>query len=265
MSCVWSSPDCILSLLYAKSGDPIDIHSKLPTSLIEFEPDWHKADVTGAREPVYYDIELKQPGRAHLKFHHRKPGGNCTRRRRNFLRPGPRAARQRLLNKDDAETLESGSGFAEELHANYVPEMRCICAIAPDVRLKEKEVVLGMILAFCTQSRWHASRSWSDEVLHAEGLIIQGKGPPTESRLRAGWLRAWAVGVWAQHHRDLEFIESFSLIMFGIILSIMMGLPEPWSEVKDDRLERRTMCNQETLSCEWGWAQSECKRDLYKI
>jgi len=62
--------------------------------------------------------------------------------------------------------------------------------------------------------------------LHAEGLLNDIRGQiiqseeetPTEDQLRSGLLRAWEVWAWAQHHRDREFIESFSLVALGLIL-----------------------------------------------
>jgi len=42
-------------------------------------------------------------------------------------------------------------------------------------------------------------------------------------------LGAWEVWAWAQHHRDREFIESFSLIVLGLMfdyLTRLGGLPQ---------------------------------------
>jgi RNA-dependent RNA polymerase len=98
----------------------------------------------------------------------------------------------------------------------------------PDVRLKEEEVVLGTILANCVQSRWRNDRTYRMR-LHTEGLvddiharIAQGDETPTDEQLRSGLSRAWEVWAWAQHHRDEEFIQSFSLIVLGIILSVLV-------------------------------------------
>ena len=72
--------------------------------------------------------------------------------------------------------------------------------------------------------------------LHVESLVddirgqmIQMEETPTEEQLRSGLSRAWAVWAWAQHHRDKEFIESFSLIALGLIfvhLKSLSGLPQ---------------------------------------
>jgi RNA-dependent RNA polymerase len=145
---------------------------------------------------------------------------------------------QRTLSSDaDVDNDERGEdGHAEQVHAHYVREMRYICVThtlvdQPEVRLKE-EVVLGTILANCVQSRWRNDRTYRMR-LHTEGLvddirarnsrIAQGDETPTDEQLRSGFSRAWEVWAWAQHHRDEEFIQSFSLIVLGIILSILVA------------------------------------------
>ncbi|KAH9996136.1 RNA dependent RNA polymerase-domain-containing protein [Russula compacta] len=228
---------------FAKSGHPVDIHGNLPKPLIKFKPDWHKAEVTGARELDYYvsdralgllfrNIELNDPDEPIEGVPTESQGETAP--VEDAISRALAPLIQRLLNQDDAEPPESENGFAEELHARYVPEMRYICIThtlidAPEASLKEEEVVLGTILSFCTQPRWRAIRSYRMR-LHAGGLVIRSEGPPTEDQLRAGLLRAWAVWVWAQHHRELEFIESLSLIMLGVILDCLKdlgGLAEP--------------------------------------
>ena len=133
---------------------------------------------------------------------------------------------------DGAEPeAESETGHAEQLHARYVREMQFICVThtlgdAPDVPLRE-EVVLGTILTNCIQPRWRTDRTYRMK-LHADGLvsdirrqIVQSDETPTEDQLRSGLLRAWEVWTWAQHHRDREFIESFSLIALGLIVEYL--------------------------------------------
>jgi hypothetical protein len=47
---------CSQAVDYAKNGNPVEIHN-LPKPLIKFKPDWHKSEVTGARELDYYVSE----------------------------------------------------------------------------------------------------------------------------------------------------------------------------------------------------------------
>ena len=154
---------------------------------------------------------------------------------------------QRTLNPDaEADGAEPGAegenDHAEQLHAHYVREMRYICVThtlvdTPDVRLKEEEVVLGTILANCVQPRRRTDRTYRMK-LHAGGLvndireqIVQNESEetPTKDQLRSGLSRAWDVWAWAQHHRDREFIESFSVIALGLVFDYLKrldGLPQ---------------------------------------
>lgn len=249
---------CSQAVDYAKNGNPVDISGgNLPKPLIKFKPDWHKAEVTGARELDYYvseralgfmfrNIDLLDPD---------KPVEGlpsvCPEVSPPLKDPISRALApliKRTLNSDadaDANDAKPGAepgenGHAEQVHAHYAREMRYICVThtlvdEPEVRLKEEEVVLGTILANCVQSRWRNDRTYRMK-LHTEGLvsdirgqIFQSNDIPTPEQLRYGLLRAWEVWVWAQHHRDEEFIQSFSLIVLGLIfdhLKRLDGLPQ---------------------------------------
>jgi RNA-dependent RNA polymerase len=235
---------CSQAVDYAKNGNPVEIHNNLPKQLIKFKPDWHKAEVTGARELDYYfseralgcmfrNIELLDPEKP-IEGLPKFPEATALKDPiSNVLAP----LIQRALNSDtDAELgAESETGHVEQVHAHYVREMRYICVThtlvdAPDVRLKEEEVVLGTILANSAQSRWRTDRTYRMR-LHCEGLvndvrqqIVQIEGTPTPDQLRSSLLRAWEVWAWSQHHRDEDFIESFSLIALGLVFDYLKRL-----------------------------------------
>ncbi|KAI0253578.1 RdRP-domain-containing protein [Lactifluus subvellereus] len=235
---------CSKAVDYAKNGEPVDIYNNLPKLLIKFKPDWHKAEVTGARELDYYEsdralgylfrnISLHDPDKPIEGFPTASPGSIGPLEDAISCALAPLV--QKTLNAPP-EPPEAENRQAEELYADFVCEMRYICVThtlvdAPDVRLTEEEVVLGTILANCTQSRWRSDRSYRMK-LHTEGLvhdirgrIVQSEGTPTDDEFRAGLPCAWAAWGWAQHHRDdKEFIESFSLIMLGIVLDCLKRL-----------------------------------------
>ena len=245
---------CSQAVDYAKNGNPVEIHNNLPKPLIKFKPDWHKAEVTGARELDYYvseralghlfrNIELLDPEEPTEELPTEPP--KAIPPLKDLISQVLAPLVQRALNSDpdpDGAELDSESenGPAEQVHEHYVREMRYICVThtlvdAPDVRLKEEEVVLGTILANCAQPRWRSDRTYRMK-LHVESLvddirgqIIQMGETPTEEQYRTGLSRAWAMWVWAQHHRDEEFIESFSLIALGLTfdhLKRLDGLPQ---------------------------------------
>ncbi len=80
--------------------------------------------------------------------------------------------------------------------------------------------------------------------LHAEELvgdirsqIIQYEEKvPSEEQLRAALARAWAAWCWAQHNRDKDYIESFALLVLGVVFDCLKRLgelPEPESPPSD--------------------------------
>jgi RNA-dependent RNA polymerase len=227
---------CSKAVDYAKNGEPVDIHNNnLPKPLLKFKPDWHKAEVTGARELDFYESDRAL---GHL-FRNinldpdkptedlpESPGSIAPLEDAISCALAPLV--QNTLNAP-SEPPEAENRQAEEIHVDFVSEMRYICVThtlvdAPDVRLTEEEVVLGTILANCTQSRWRSDRSYrmklhtGDLVDEIYSRIVQSEGTPTKDELLAGLSSAWAAWAWAQHHRDKEFIESFSLIMLWIVL-----------------------------------------------
>ncbi|KAI0251717.1 RNA dependent RNA polymerase-domain-containing protein [Lactifluus subvellereus] len=189
---------CSKAVDYAKNGQPVDIYNNLPKRLLK----------SRAGIPIP-NIHLHDPNEPIEGFPIALPGEvppladaiSCV------LIP----LVQSTLNAA-TEPREVENEQPKELHAHYVREMQYICMThtlvdAPDVRLTEEEVVLGTILAsYCP-----------------------GDEPPTADRLRAGLSNAWAAWGWAQRHRDKEFIESFSLVVLGVVLDCLErlgGLPE---------------------------------------
>lgn len=254
---------CSKAVDYAKNGKRVDLRGNLPRTPIKFKPDWHKAEVTGARELDYYRsdralgelfrrIDLYDPNEPLHGFPATPPGdiAPLTDAISRVLKPVVRYA---LMSAGPGSpplppTLGAENPHAERLHARYTREMRCICAThtlieAPDVKLTEEEVVLGTILANCTQPRWRSDRAYRMR-LQSETLvrdirahIVPGDGgalpvigantrTQEEERLKVVLRSAWATWVWAQHHRDREYIESFSLIALGAILDCLKRLGE---------------------------------------
>ena len=254
---------CSEAVDYAKNGNPVDIHNNLPKLLIKFKPDWHKAEVTGARELDYYvsDRALGEMFR-NIKLHDPKEpiedrsvegsGGTApledpiSRKVAPLVRSTLKTTRDQDDDSADSDWSDTDTGHAEQLHAHYVREMRFICMThtlvdAPDVRLTEEEVVLGTILANCTQARWRQDRSYRMK-LHAEELVndIRTQIVPQretgeeeeellQEQLRIGLRRAWAAWCWAQIHQDEDYFESFALLVLAIVFDChkrLGALPE---------------------------------------
>ncbi|KAH9071049.1 RdRP-domain-containing protein [Lactarius deliciosus] len=265
---------CSKAVDYAKNGKRVDLRGNLPNTLIRFKPDWHKAEVTGARDLDYYvsdralgelfrKIDLYDPTEP-LRGFPTTPPGDIAPLDDAISRALKPLVRYALVGFTFDSNGAPGSGsrsrkppppapgpenaHAERLHARYTREMRCICAThtlveAPDVRLTEEEVVLGTILANCTQPRWRSDRAQRMRLqsetlvrdIRAHIVLGDGGGSPaaaaagieeSEERLKERLRSAWATWVWAQHHRDREYIESFALIALGVVLDCLKRLGE---------------------------------------
>ncbi|KAF8267893.1 RdRP-domain-containing protein [Lactarius quietus] len=239
---------CRKAVDYAKNGVPVDIHDKLPKLLIKFKPDWDKKEVTGARELEFYEsdralghmfrsITLRDPSEPIDGFPTTPPGTVAPLEDPITRTLAPLV--QSTLNTTAPTPPTAEIPQPEELHATYVREMRYICLThtlvdAPDVRLKEEEVVLGTILATTRQPRWDAYRAFHMRVhsgalvrdIRAQMVPKAEEGEPTDDEMRAGLPIAWQMWCWAQEHRDTdkEFIEGFSLIALGAVLDCLKHL-----------------------------------------
>ena len=243
---------CSQAVDYAKNGNPVNIHNNLPKSLIRSKPDWHKAEVTDARDLDYYvsdralghlfrNIELRDPSEPIEGFSIKMSGGTTP--LEDAITCAVEPLILRALNtshdKDASAADRSRTDYpdAEWLHAHYAREMQFICTThtlvdTPDVHLTEEEVVLGVILAKCTQSRWRTDRTCRMK-LHSGDLvgdiceqIAQFDGVQTVGQLRTALARAWDAWCWAQYHRDRDFIESFAILVLGIVLDCLRRLGE---------------------------------------
>ena len=232
---------------YAKKGVPVDISHDFPRPLIKFKPDWNKAEVTGARELDYYESD-RALGYLYRNIHLIDTDKPSDSEDVPDTTPKPTPPLKDMISQaiapriqhtlDNAfETPEAESAETEELYGRFLREMRYVCMThtlldSPDVHLTEEEVVLGVILAKSSQPRLRKDRMYRMR-LHVETLVrdIRARivAPPEDGQrmdedFRDGLRKAWATWGWAQHHRDKEYIESFSLIALAVALDCLKQL-----------------------------------------
>ena len=239
---------------YSKNGVPVNITNDFPRPLIRFKPDWNKAEVTGAHELDYYEsdralgylfrnIHLDDLGEPSEDFPDTTP--EQTPPLGDAISEVIAPLIQHTLDIA-AEAAEAENKEAKGLYERFFREMQYICMThtlldLPDVQLTEEEVVLGVILAKSTQPQLRKDRAYRMR-LHAETLVRDMRarivpaeeGQRTEKDFRDGLHKAWATWGWAQHHRDKEFIESFSFMVLGVILDCLKQL----SALPDSRVGR---------------------------
>jgi RNA-dependent RNA polymerase len=244
---------CGQAVDYARNGVPVNLQNRLPRLLIKYKPDWDKKEVAGARVLEYYESD-RALGHMFRSITLRDPSepidGFPTTAARTFVPLGDpiSLALSPLIQNTLNANLNNAPGLPaaeipqpEVLHAFYAREMQYICVThtpvhAPEVRLKEEEVVLGTILATTSQPRRRSDLAFRMR-LHSGALVrdvraqiirTANEGKPTVDELRASLSVAWEMWCWAQrNHEDKEFIESFSLIVLGVVLDCLTSLWGP--------------------------------------
>ncbi|ETW86290.1 hypothetical protein HETIRDRAFT_443820 [Heterobasidion irregulare TC 32-1] len=246
---------CSQAVDYMKNGIAVDVDKTgIPRPTMKFKPDWTKAEITGAREADYYEsqralghlyrnIELQDP-----KALDSNNPAKTSKRYPPLSDPISRALRplvQRVLARDYSAPDGTSQRVATTF-ARYARELQYIIVThtlsdAPDVRLMEEEIVVGTILANCTENRWRKDRMYRMR-LHAETLVrdirrrVQpdgmkvgmGEGEATEQTSNEDWIaalgNAWEAWDWSLRNERMEGARSFGLIMLGLVLDCLQKL-----------------------------------------
>ena len=206
--------------------------NKLPRTLIRCKPDWHAAEVVSPRETDYYESDRALG----LLFR------SITLDDPQPILPVPPV--QFLSDPITLTLLESVQHYLgdsaivdnhpleiKRLFRRYVDELRYICAThtlsnTPGVRLLEAEVVIGTILAKCSQKRWRSDRIYRMR-LHAFTLVKDVQRNLVESlenddfELIAGLQLAWGAWTFSLRHRDEFGANSFGLIALGTVFDCL--------------------------------------------
>jgi RNA-dependent RNA polymerase len=119
----------------------------------------------------------------------------------------------------------------------YVDELAYICLthiVTPtsDVRLQEEEIVVGTILAKCSQRRWRKDRMHRMRT-HAEVLVqnvqrelMNNLDNASADQIRNGLMKAWTAWEFSLRHSADFGANSFGLIALGIIFDCLEKLDE---------------------------------------
>ena len=206
--------------------------NKLPSTLIRCKPDWHAAEVVSPRETDYYESSRALG----LLFR------SITLDDPQPILPVPPV--QPLSDPITLMLLESVQHWLgdsaivdhhpselQKLFHRYADELRYICAThtlsnTPGVRLLEAEVVIGTILAKCSQKRWRSDRIYRMR-LHASTLVKDVQRNLIENletdvfELIAGLQLAWSAWDYSLCHRNEFGANSFGLIALGTVFDCL--------------------------------------------
>jgi RNA-dependent RNA polymerase len=133
----------------------------------------------------------------------------------------------------DSAVVDNYSSELQNLFKRYTDELRYISAThtlssTPGIRLLEAEVVIGTILAKCSQKRWRSDRIYRMR-LHASTLVKDVQRNLIESlgdtvpvfELVAGLQLAWSAWCFSLLCRADFGANSFGLIALGTVIDCL--------------------------------------------
>ncbi|KIJ69127.1 hypothetical protein HYDPIDRAFT_23984 [Hydnomerulius pinastri MD-312] len=227
---------------YPKNGNKVDI-SNLPHSLIKFKPDWHKAEEDTPRSSDYYESsralgilfrnikldDMPQPT---------QPGSPRDDAISEALLPHVRLQLQQVRSR------QSSADWIDPLYTSYRDELAYMSTTysiskAPGSRLREEELVVGTILAKCSQKRYRKDRVFAMKecvnflVQDMKQELVGRMDDVSEDDLRVKLSHAWAAWEYSVQKAALPVEErfgsqSFGLIALGLVLECLErlgGLP----------------------------------------
>ncbi|KAK1227232.1 hypothetical protein PQX77_009776 [Marasmius sp. AFHP31] len=185
---------CSQAVDFPKQGIPVDLDKeKLPRTLIRCKPDWHAAEVVNPRGTDYYE-STRALGYMYRKVKLATPEDIAISLEKDLAdmhdqglpsigqSPTLSDPISCVLKKQVQDWLcpyvDPDSSRDPELQSiffKYRDELRYICAThtlsnTPGVALSEAEVVMGTILAKCSQKRWRDDRMYRMKT-HSEMLV----------------------------------------------------------------------------------------------
>ena len=190
----------------------------LPRWLIPFKPDWKKPEEDTPFKSDYYEsrralgalyrnVQLLKISKDPL-FH----STNCPTPLSDPISQALIPYVERFLGSNGVDNSESDFASILPIYRRYVDELRYIrlahaLSESPDSVLDEEEIVLGAILANCSQSRLRKDRTFRMR-LHTQTLVMNTRNKlyewceePTAGAFRFGLSECWRAWDYAMRRR----------------------------------------------------------------
>lgn len=218
----------------------------MPRALIPFKPDWKQSEINDPRKADYYEssralgdlfrnvhlLDTPVPATHNQNGHaqHPVPLSDSI---SDALRPyivrnlGDRALHHSVEDIKDME----------HLFRRYLDDLKYICLThslsdLPDSRLAEEEVVIGTILANCTQHRYRTERMYRMR-LHSSVLandirwqLYKRTENPPDGQIRYGLSQAWLAWDFGTRNKHVFGANSFALIALAAVAESLEDLGE---------------------------------------
>lgn len=231
---------------YPKNGWKVNIED-IPRSLIPYKPDWHAAEVESPRPTDYYESD-RALGHLYRNIQLDEIPTYVPRQLEKPLSDVISVTLRPLVNRQ-LERRERPSKLEVSMNSIYSAYMDELIYVAtchtlsrvPGARLREEEIVVGTILAKCSQKgfkndRTYAMRECMSVLIHD----IRGRMLPDSMKnasldevrdgLENGW-SAWALSQekYKESHEEGKGgygAQSFGLVALGIVLDCLEQLQE---------------------------------------
>jgi RNA-dependent RNA polymerase len=224
---------------YPKQGIAPNLEGdRLPRTLIRCKPDWHAAEVVSPRQTDYYESSraLGHLFRS-IKLDDPKP-----------IPAGDLPPSYALCDPISVALLAQVQPYLQEsafinqtvdvvdkLFQTYCDELRYICAThtisnTPGVRLLEAEIVVGTILAKCSQKRWRKERIYRMRthtgtlVWDVQHGLLENPDTDSTSELVHGLSLAWNAWDFSLRRQNDFGANSFGLIALSTIFDCLKAL-----------------------------------------
>ncbi|KDR66410.1 hypothetical protein GALMADRAFT_216998 [Galerina marginata CBS 339.88] len=243
--CIKLAEFCSQAVDYPKRGIPPKIKpNQLPVSAMRCRPDWCSEEVVSPRNTDYYISP--------------RALGVLFRSKELVIEETPPIPAKPLLDtlSDPISTallpnvgkyLGDGAFIDDDCQTHirnkvsilfqyYSDEMKYISGThtlsnSPEVRLLEAEIVVGTILATCSQARWRKART--ERMRHHSGELVKevrGRLLDADTKEPSDWIQAlelawnaWSLGL----RRRNEFgAHSFGIIALGVVLKCLDKMEE---------------------------------------
>jgi hypothetical protein len=231
---------------YPKNGWKVNTED-IPRSLIPYKPDWHAAEVESPRPTDYYESD-RALGHLYRNIQLDDIPNDVPRQLEKplsdvisvTLRP---LVEKQLRRRERPSKLEVSM---DSIYSAYLDELIYVATChtlsrVPGARLREEEIIVGTILAKCSQKRFKTDRIYA--MRECISVLIRDirnrmlpesmeNASPDELRdgLENGW-SAWALSkekYKESHEKGKEGYgaQSFGLIALGIVLDCLERLQE---------------------------------------
>ncbi|KAH7923477.1 RdRP-domain-containing protein [Leucogyrophana mollusca] len=237
---------------YVKHGVKVDIRD-MPRNLIPYKPDWHAAEVEAPRHTDYYE-STRALGHLYRNITLEDiPESFPRKSTKHFDDPISKELKPRVDRQ-----LQKCVGSAREplrielVFMAYRDELSYISAThtlskAPGARLREEEIVIGTILAKCSQKRWRGDRIHSMKECATflvkdtrRAFVTNRMEFASEDELREGLQRAWEAWDYSlmrsasTETSECFGAESFGLVALGVVLDCLERLEQLQKGIKKD-------------------------------